>query len=376
MAMNQLVEGLANAGHSVKVLAVNSKKYHIKKEDVPQEYINKTHIEWIDVDLSVKAWPALTHFVSGKSYHVARFVSEAFESKLLEVLKTERFDIVQLETLFLAPYIPVIRANSDSKIILRQHNIEHLIWKRMAVRNRFSLKGIYFYHLYKTLKEYELNLLNKVDAVLPITEKDAAFFREHTQTKIQAIPFGVEIPEESGSQEPENALFYIGAMNWMPNIEGLRWLLKNVWPTLNLKFPELKFYIAGREMPPWLLNLKVNNVVVLGEVEDAEQFVRSKKIAVVPIFSGSGIRIKIIESMSLGKAIVSTTTGAEGINYENGKNIFIADTAEAFIQDISTLYTQPESAEKMGREARQLIIEEHQTGGIIRRLTGLYEEIL
>lgn len=374
--MNQLVEGLANAGHSVKVLAVNSKKYHIKKEDVPQEYINKTHIEWIDVDLSVKAWPALTHFVSGKSYHVARFVSEAFESKLLEVLKTERFDIVQLETLFLAPYIPVIRANSDSKIILRQHNIEHLIWKRMAVRNRFSLKGIYFYHLYKTLKEYELNLLNKVDAVLPITEKDAAFFREHTQTKIQAIPFGVEIPEESGSQEPENALFYIGAMNWMPNIEGLRWLLKNVWPTLNLKFPELKFYIAGREMPPWLLNLKVNNVVVLGEVEDAEQFVRSKKIAVVPIFSGSGIRIKIIESMSLGKAIVSTTTGAEGINYENGKNIFIADTAEAFIQDISTLYTQPESAEKMGREARQLIIEEHQTGGIIRRLTGLYEEIL
>ncbi len=376
MAMNQLIEGLIEAGHSVKVLAVNSKKYHARKQDVPQEYLSSTKIEWVNVDLSVRVWPAFIHFISGKSYHVARFVSEAFKAKLIEILETEHFDIIQLETLFLGPYIPVIRANSTSKIVLRQHNVEHLIWKRMYEQNRFSPKGIYFHHLYKTLKNYELNIINEVDAVLPITEKDTVFFRKHTKTKIQTIPFGMDIPEEENVQEPENALFYIGAMNWMPNVEGLRWFLKNVWPALSLKFPKLKFYIAGREMPPWLANLKSKNIIVLGEVEDAVQFVRSKKIAVVPILSGSGIRVKIIESMSLGKAVVSTSTGAEGIDYENGKNIFVADTAEAFIKSISILYTQPELAERMGKEARRLIAKLNSTKGIIQRLTELYREIL
>lgn len=374
--MNRLIEGLIEAGHSVKVLAVNSEKYDIKKEIVPSEYLNKTHIEWVDMDLSVKAWPAFLHFISGKSYHVARFVSEAFKTKLIQILQTDRFDIVQLETVFLAPYIPVIRANSSSRIILRLHNIEHLIWQRMYFQNIFSLKGLYFHHLFKTLRNYELNNLNDVDALLPITEKDATFFKKHTPTKIKIIPYGIDLPETKEDQESENAMFYIGAMNWRPNIEGIRWFLKNVWPSLHRKFPQLKFYIAGRKMPSWLLKLKQENIVVLGEVEDAEQFVRSKRIAVVPLFSGSGIRIKIIESMSLGKAVISTSTGAEGIDYENGKNIFIADSAEAFIQNVGILYTQPELSKKMGQEARRLISKQHRNREIILQLTELYREIL
>jgi glycosyltransferase involved in cell wall biosynthesis len=376
IAMNRLIEGLIDAGHSVKVLAVNSEKYHVRKEDVPQQYLDKTHIEWVDVDLKVKVLPAFLHFLAGKSYHVSRFISVRFKTKLTQVLKQDHFDIVQLETLFMAPYIPVIRAHSNAKITLRLHNIEHLIWQRLFYQNLFSPKGIYFRHLFRTLKKYELKTLCEVDGLLPITEKDAGFFKEHTKTRIKTIPYGVDLPETGDEGVSENALFYIGAMNWMPNQEGIRWFLKNVWPTLNRKFPQLKFYLAGREMPAWLLNLKAENVVVLGEVEDAEQFVRSKRIAVIPLFSGSGIRIKIIESMSLGKAVVSTQMGAEGIDYENAKNIYIADTSEAFIQYISILYTQPELAEKMGREARKLIAEKHQKKEIIRQLTGLYQEIL
>ncbi len=376
MAMNQMVEGLLEAGHSIKVLAVNSKKYNVRKENVPPEYLNKTNIEWVDLDLSVKVWPAFLNFILGKSYHVARFVSEIFKTKLMQVLKANDYDIIQLETLFMVPYVPVIRANTHSKIVLRLHNIEHLIWQRMYSKNIYSLKGIYFYHLFKTLKDYELKALNQVDALLPITEKDAEFFKNHTATKIITIPYGVKLPEKLGDQETENALFYIGAMNWMPNIEGIQWFLKNVWPSLNSKFPQLKFYLAGREMPKWLLQLKANNIVIMGEVVDAEQFVRSKKIAIVPLFSGSGVRIKIIESMSLGKAVVSTRVGAEGIDCEDGKNIFIANTAEEFIQAVSTLYTQPEVAEKMGTAARRLVAERHQNHEIIRQLTELYQKIL
>jgi glycosyltransferase involved in cell wall biosynthesis len=376
MAMNQIVEGLTDAGHSVKVLAVNSKKYNVHKENIPQEYLIKTNIEWVDMDLSVKVWPAFSNFILGKSYHVARFVSEKFKTKLVQVLKANDYDIVQLETLFMVPYVPVIRANTHSKIVLRLHNIEHLIWRRMYSKNKYSLKGIYFHHLFKTLKDYELKTLNQVDALLPITGKDAEFFKKHTATKIKTIPYGIELPEMVSNQETENALFYIGAMNWMPNIEGIQWFLKNVWPSLNSKFPQLKFYLAGREMPQWLRQLEAKNIDIMGEVPDAEQFVRSKKIAVVPLFSGSGVRIKIIESMSLGKAVISTHVGAEGIDYENGKNIIIADTAEEFIQAISTLYTQPKVAEEMGKEARRLVAKKHQNHEIIKQLAEFYQEIL
>ncbi len=376
IAMNRLIEGLVEAGHSVKVLAVKSEKYPVQEQDVPEAYRQKTDIEWVDLDLGVKPVPAFRHFLSGSSYHVSRFISEDFKNTLVRILKAQAFDIVQLETLFMAPYLPVIREYSRAKITLRLHNIEHLIWQRLFYQNFFSPKAIYFFHLYKSLKKYELKVLEEVDALLPITDKDAAFFRGHTQTKIRTISYGVSLPDIPEKDASENALFYIGAMNWIPNQEGIRWFLKEVWPTLHRKFPDMKFYLAGRKMPSWLRKLKSANVVVLGEVEDAEAFVRSKKIAVVPLFSGSGIRIKIIESMSLGKAIISTQLGAEGIDYENAKNIFIADTQEAFIQQVSILYTQPELAEKMGREARKLIAERHQSKEIIRQLTGLYQEIL
>lgn len=376
MAMSQLIEGLVDTGHSVRVLAVNSEKFHANEKDVPKRHLNQINIEWIDLNLSVKIWPAFVHFISGKSYLVSRFVSKEFKNKLIQVLKEEHFDIVQLETLFMAPYIPVIRSYSNAKITLRLHNIEHLIWHRLFYQNMFSPKGIYFHHLFRTLKHYEQKVINDVDALLPITEEDAEFFRNHSKVLVKTIHYGINLPDLFEAEESENALFYIGAMNWMPNIEGIQWFLKNVWPTLNKKFPELKFYIAGREMPSWLMNLKMENVVVLGEVEDAREFVRSRRIAVVPLFSGSGIRIKIIESMSLGKAIVSTQRGAEGIEYENAKNIYIADTAEAFIQYISVLYTQPELAQEMGKSARRLVAEKHQSREIIRQLIGLYQEIL
>ncbi len=378
MAMNQLIEGLIEAGHKVKVLAVSSQKYPVKPGDIPPDYRRKTAIEFVDMDLSVKPFPALLNLFSKESYHVRRFISKDFEKKLMEILQKEKFDIVQMETLFMAPYLPVIRKYSKAKVLLRAHNIEHLIWKRLAQTNNNPVKKMYLRHLYITLENFEKTMSGRFDAILPITEKDALFFKNQSRRPVKTIPFGVNMEKYPAVQNhsPEQALFHIGAMNWMPNEEGIAWFLKEVWPRLIKKHPAIKLYLAGRVMPPWLKNLHEKNVTVVGEVPSARDFIASKSISIVPLFSGSGVRIKIIESMALGKAVVSTRTGAEGIAYTPGKDLLVADTAEEFAEAISYLYTHPGKVMEMGKNARKLMEEKHDNRKIIRTLSRFYQEIL
>lgn len=378
IAMNNLIEGLADAGHTVKVLALNTNKYNIRLEDIPEPYRNKTNIELAYIDLSVKPIPAFVNLFTSKSYHVERFKSKSFDTKLIEILQVNTFDIVQIELLYMSPYLDTIRKYSSAKVVLRAHNIEHLIWERLTQSEKNPIKKFYLKHLSSTLKKYEYEVLNRYDGIIPITKKDAIFFEHSTDVPVYPVSFGInedKIPQEISS-ESENALFHIGAMNWMPNEEGIRWFLDEVWPEVATAQPELKLYLAGREMPEWLNSLNLRNVEVVGEVPDAADFIKLKSISIAPLLSGSGIRIKIIESMALGKSVISTTIGAEGINYTSGENIMIADSKEEFLFAINKLYKNPELSINIGKSAQSLIRREHNTQKIILRLVAFYREIL
>ncbi len=377
MAMNSIVNGLLEAGHKVKILAVNSEKYHIVEKDIPQSYKDKTGIELVDVDLRIKPLKALQNLFSDNSYHVERFISEDFTKKLVEVLSKDKYDIVQLEMIYMAPYIETIRANSDALIVLRAHNVEHLIWDRIAKKTSFLPKKWYLNHLVRTLKNYELNVINKVDGIAAITYRDAAFFRGETAVPVIDIPFGVN-PEEftpcyDVNEKP--TLYHIGSMNWMPNEEGIRWFLKKVWDNLREREPDIKLNLAGRHTPKWLMNLKKKNVKVFGEVPDAKEFIRNNDIAIVPLLSGSGIRIKIIESMAMGKTVITTMIGAEGIQYSEYNNIIIADTPTKIVETICRITKEPEEIQRIGRNARKLIEDVYDNKKIIDRLLIFYDEI-
>ncbi len=378
MAMNNMIEGLIHAGQQVKVLALNTNKYSVDLNTIPEDYRRNTGIELSYIDLSVKPLPAFLNLFTTHSYHVERFKSKDFEKKLIAVLKKSDFDIIQIELVYMSPYIDTIRKYSNAKIFLRAHNIEHLIWMRLSETERNPLKRLYLRHLAETLKVYEYHILDHYDGIIPITKKDAEFFESITRTPVFPVSFGIKMGEaiDEHPEKAENALFHIGAMNWMPNDEGIRWFLDKVWPSLHQKLPGIQLYLAGRNMPGWLTQLRLDNVSVVGEVPDAGEFIRSKSISIAPLLSGSGIRVKIIESMSHAKAVVSTTIGAEGINYTNKKNIMIADTPEEFVDAITWLYNNPRQAEEMGRNARELVRQDHDIEKIIVQLLGFYREIL
>lgn len=385
IAMNMIIEGLIRAGHSVKVLAVNSNKYNVELSSIPEEYRKKTGIELVYVDLSIQPFAAFRNLFSSRSYHVERFISRDLENALIRILQADKFDIVQFEMLYMSPYAQVVRKYSDARIVLRAHNIEHLIWQRIAASTKNPVKRLYLQHLVGKLKKYECSIVLQFDGIAAITEQDAAFFRSAgcqqpdngSRIPIEAIPFGVD-PEQfpETNAEPEfPSLFSIGAMDWIPNLEGICWFLEKVWPAIHSKYPGLHYYLAGRHMPGWLSEKMFPNVEVVGEVEDATVFMHSKAILIVPLFSGSGIRIKIIEGMATGKPIISTTVGAEGIHYTRNENIFIADTPDEFVRCISACIENKAMCETVGRNARDLILAEYNRDLIISKLLGFYQKV-
>jgi len=411
MAMNMLIEGLLAAGHQVKVLAVNSFKYHISPGDIPDSYLEKTGLELVDVDLRIKPLHAFLNLFSSESYHVKRFISEDFRERLIEILSANGFDIVQLETIFMCPYIETIRKFSNARVVLRAHNIEHLVWHRIAGEIKNPVKKWYISYLARTLENFEKKVVFGCDGVLAITPTDAQYFRELTLAEVQNanskvqnannkmqnvkpqhscihaflhscipvvdLPFGVDpvnYPYHPGEVEFPS-LFSLGSMNWIPNEEGTRWFLLNVWPDISKQFPALKYYLAGRGMPVWMRNLNLPNVVVLGEVPDAALFLASKAIMIVPLFSGSGIRIKIIEGMAAGKTIISTSLGAEGIRYTNHENILIANAPCEFFDMISICIEDKTLFAKIGKQARTLIETHYLRTNLIKNLLAFYQQL-
>ena len=377
LAMNSITQGLLAAGHDVRVLAISTDKHPVLDDRMDEAYRTTTRFEAVYVDLGIHPIDAAVALLCGESYHVKRFVSKAFAAKLQAVLDDEEFDIIHVESIFLTPYIDLIRRHSKARVVLRAHNVEHLIWQRIAKSERNPLKRWYLKHLSLALRVYESEHLNLYDGVLCITTTDARQLRDMGCRKpIEAVPFGVE-PEPLCHVTVEPAtLFHIGSMDWMPNREGIDWFLRQVWPLVHREMPQVRLYLAGRHTPDELLHATIEGVSVVGEVADAMYFIGSKQINIVPLLSGSGIRVKIIEAMSAGKTVISTTIGAEGIDYEDGKHLLIADTPDAFVAQIRRCIDNPEYCDEIGRNAYRLIVEEYSNGALTKKILSFYNKLL
>lgn len=375
--MNSVTQGLLAAGCEVRVLSLCSDKHPVLESRMTESYRSATRFEAVHIDLRVHPLDAGVAVLCGESYHVKRFISKEFAHRLAEVLDEERFDVVHVESVFMTPYVPIVRAHSEAKVILRAHNVEHEIWRKVAQSERNPVKRWYLKHLSLTLAAYEREHLNDYDGVVSITANDERQLREMgCRRPMLTVPFS--ITPETGMQvdEEPDSLFHIGSMDWMPNLEGVRWFLKQVWPKVHERMPQLTLYLAGRKMPKDLMQLETEGVRVLGEVPDAMYFIASKQINVVPLLSGSGMRVKIIEAMSAGKAVVTTTIGAAGIGCKDGENVLIADTPEQFVEQLQRCVDDPEYRRQIGCNAARLIVDQYGNEQLTQRLIGFYEQIL
>ena len=377
LAMNGITQGLLSAGCEVKVLSLCSDKHPVLESRMTEDYRHATRFEAVHIDLGLHPLDAGMAVLCGESYHVKRFESKEFGRRLAQVLDEEQFDVVHVESVFLTPYVSVIRKHSQAKVLLRAHNVEHTIWQRVAQGERNPFKRWYLKHLSLTLAAYERDHLNDYDGVVSITENDAQKLRAMgCRRPMVAIPFGITPEAGARVEEEPNSLFHIGSMDWMPNQEDVRWFLKQVWPLVHERLPQLTLYLAGRKMPDDLMRLDMEGVRVLGEVPDAMYFIESKQINVVPLLSGSGIRVKIIEAMSAGKVVVTTTIGSEGIGCTDGKDVLMADTPEQFVEQLQRCVDNPELCRTIGGNAARLVAEQYGNEQLTQRLLEFYDQII
>ena len=355
IACLNMTKGFSMLGHEVTVLSMNTSKHHINIKEMPSNIRNKADFHLVEVPASIH-WleAAMNLLFSDLPYNAQRFISDEFSGQLAQLLSVKTFDVIQLEGLYLCPYIPVIRQYSDALISYRAHNIEFEIWDRTAKLSK-SWRSKYLRNLSKRIKRFEISYLNTYDLLVPITDRDGIILdslgnvkpRHTSQT---GIDFASLVPTAKKLEFP--SLFHIGALDWAPNQEGLIWFFDKCWPQIHAGNPNLKFYLAGRNAPEWLeRRFKLDGVVYLGEITDAYDFINSKAVMVVPLFSGSGMRIKIIEGMALGKPIVTTDIGTEGIPTQDGHNIMIANGADEFVASINRLINNRELFNEIGKNA-------------------------
>ena len=375
--MNNLTQGLINTGNEVQVLAINTPNNLVYIDELDESYVRSTKIEAVYIDTSIRIGAAFVNLFTNKSYNIERFISMGFAQKLVEVLTDGEFDIVQLESLFVAPYLDIIRKHSKAKVVLRSHNVEFEIWHRRSLACKNPLKKAYLSLLTARLKNYETELVNQYDAIVCITNRDQNKMIELGCTlPMTDIPVGVdEIKEPIVAPPTPISLFHLGSMDWMPNLEAIEWFLNDIWGDVKNLLPDIKLNLAGKSMPQWLMNTTDPNIVTAGHIKDARKYMNENGVMIVPLLSGSGMRVKIIEGMALGNVIISTTIGAEGIQYEHGKDILIADTPQEFVEAITACYSDIELCKKVGRNAKELVRNKYDNIVISQKLIKFYKSL-
>jgi glycosyltransferase involved in cell wall biosynthesis len=385
IAMYDVAAGLVRAGHRVTLLAINTPK-HRQPADALAHLGPNLRLVTVEVDTAISAGKALKNLLfSRQPYNVERFISPLVADKLLEILRVGDVDIVQMEGTFVAWYAEFLgrQHRADFRVpplVLRAHNVEYTIWRMLAGRETSPAKRFFLQTMARRLEAFERRYLRQFDAVAAITEQDAQRLRAlHCPEPVVFIPAGVDLSRVQPNPEIRSkprTLFLIGSLDWLPNQEGVEWLLREVWPTFHAEFPDVELHIAGRNAPAHLLHLRADNVIMHGFVASAPAFMQAHELMLVPLLSGGGMRVKIIEGMALGKAILSTTLGAEGIAVRDGHGIVLRDTAAAWLDALRAWHRGEIDVRALGAEAARTAADVYDNGRVVQRFVELYEQLL
>ena len=352
VAMSRLAQSLANEGAEVEVLSLNPRKHRgTAQGPVP--------VRAVEIDTSRLIGPMFRALFSRMPFIVARFFSREFERAVEEAVRRFRPNVVQIESPFLLPYAP-----AGVPVVLRSLNVEFRIWE-----------GLKLPLIASSLRRYETRMLNEVDAIVPISEEDAADFRSLGATKpIQVVPCGVVLPPDSRLPAPSSRIGFIGSLDYRPNQDAVTWIVEELWPRIVARVPEAKLAIAGSSPPDWLRHkVEERGIEFQPNVPDPNAFVQSLAVVLAPIRAGGGMRIKILEAMALGKPVVATTLGASGMD---AKHVVIADDPDAFADAVARLLHDPETASRLGAAGRDHVARTYDSDTLAASLLRFYEALV
>jgi len=280
----------------------------------------------------------LGHLGAQPPYAVSRFADAGVQQELRAWFREQRFDVAVCDFLDAAVNFP---ARHSIPSVLFQHNVESEIWRRHAETAGNPAKQMMYGMEFRKMLRYERSAVRRFQHVIAVSENDRALMMQWVDgDRITVVPTGVDLaqyapdPEASNgsAQEPASLITFIGAMDWEPNVDGVEYFCREVWPAIKAEVPEARLRIVGRNPVRRVQKWASEAIEVTGRVPSVVEHLRESAVVIVPLRIGGGTRLKIYEAMAAAKAVVSTTVGAEGLDVQHGRDIILADDARAFSQ--------------------------------------------
>jgi glycosyltransferase involved in cell wall biosynthesis len=318
--------------------------------------------------------------VRGVPYVAGKWDSPAVRETLRHELLLREFDVVWLDGLGIAHYLPLVRtAQPSARVVLDQHNVESDRFAQFARRQQ-GLRRLVAEAEWRAAERYERDSLRAVDAVGAISSDDARVYRQLAGVEPLTVPQVVPFARRAAAAEPEHRFCWVGTLTWEPNARGLDWFCREVWPRIRRRLPDAAFEIAGSGLrtdasgavlvpPAW----RAPGITTLGFVEDVTPVYERSAAMLVPTLGGTGIRMKLLEAFRNGAPVVTTPDGAAGLPIESGREAFVEAEADAFAARAVELATRAGLRHRL-REAGYAFLERHngfpEAQAVMRALLG------
>lgn len=298
--------------------------------------------------------------ISELPYFMQKYVSTAMREAIEKQARRENFDVVVCDFLMPAVNMP---EHSSVPTVLFQHNVEAMIWRRHFETQRGAVKRLYLKNQWRKSVDYERETCKKFDFVAAVSVEDADAMRaDYGIEAVADVPTGVDtefFKFDETIEKNEFNLVFTGSMDWLPNEDGIGWFAREIYPIIKAKIPQASLTVVGRNPFASLVEMsrKDASINVTGRVADVRPFMSAASVYVVPLRIGGGTRLKIYEAMAMRLPIVSTTVGAEGLPIEDGEEIVLRDTPQAFANAVVELLTDKKHAQKIGSAAEKNVRE-------------------
>jgi sugar transferase (PEP-CTERM/EpsH1 system associated) len=321
---------------------------------------------------------AAMHLVDPLPYAVGKYRSREFRQRLDALLASEAFDLIVCDFLFPAVNLP---KQLPCPAVIFTHNVESEIWRRHAETKTGAINRLLYGAQYRRMLRYEGRTLARFDGVLAVSDADAttfaALYPGAIRQPVHVVPTGVDTeyfaPSHLQSAFSNRQLIFTGSMDWLPNEDAMQFFCREILPLLRAEEPGVTLSIVGRAPTPAVKRLaEEHGVQVTGRVDDVRPYMKEAAVYIVPLRIGGGTRLKIFEAMAMGKAVVSTTVGAEGLPVIDGEHVMLADEPHTFARAVVDLLRDDAQRARLEAAARALVVEQFDWSAV----AGSLEEAL
>jgi sugar transferase (PEP-CTERM/EpsH1 system associated) len=327
------------------------------------------------VDATVRRVDQFRSLLSATPFHVQERWSPEMQRAIDDLMRKDGFDIVQLEGAQVCLYgVP-----SGVAVVLDEHNIEYEVLQRMSKGERTALRRLFSGVEYRKFRRVEQRAWQRVDAVSVTSDREVPVVRQHApRAAIGVVPNGVDLQYfwPGGEECVSNSVVFVGTLDYRPNVDGVEFLLQHVLPILREIQPGVRVTVVGAGPESTLRTFRRAGIEVTGRVSDVRPYLAKAAVAVVPLRIGGGTRLKVIEALAMGKAVVSTTLGCEGLDVRHGEHVLLADSANAFAASVARLLADHTEARRLGSAGRALVVDRYSWTHSGQQLEALYDAIL